>query len=149
MIMATEIELWIPTISALGGALIGGGFTAFVTWYSIKKQLEKDIWIKKMDKLEQVDKKLFVPFLECAYNLDVKRDPDDVDRIVGILRDERRYFIYCPKSLKRKFLNLYSDLERTIIKKEELWNNEFLDKTVKEVKQIEKKIYKTLMELKM
>ena len=105
--MAAEIELWIPTISALAGAVIGGGFTALATWYSFKKQWEKDIWIKKIDRLGQADRELFSPILEYAYRLDAKRDIDDIDKILMVLRKGRRYFIYCPDNLKEKLLNLF------------------------------------------
>jgi hypothetical protein len=89
--MTTEIELWIPAISALAGAIIGSVSTALVTCYSFKKQWEKDIWIRKMDRLEQVDRGLFAPFLECAYRLDAKRDVGDIDDILGVLRKGRRF----------------------------------------------------------
>jgi hypothetical protein len=147
--MVTGIESWIPAISALAGAVIGGGFTALATWYSFKKQWEKDIWIKKMEKLEQADRELFAPFLECAYRLEAKRDVGDIDCILGVLRKGRRFFVYCPKPLKQKLLNLYSALEREIIKKEGNWDNEDLDKLSKEFRQIEKSIYKALMEMKL
>lgn len=149
MTMAAEIELWIPAISALAGAVIGGGFTALATWYSFKKQWEKDIWIKKIDRLGQADRELFSPILEYAYRLDAKRDIDDIDKILMVLRKGRRYFIYCPDDLKEKLINLYSYLERTIIKKEGIWNEENLDKVSKEVKLIEEMIYKALMEMKL
>jgi hypothetical protein len=142
------IESWIPAISALMGALIGGGFTALATWYSLKKQWEKDIWIKKMDRLEQADRKFFAPFLECAYRLNAKHDISEIHNILGVLREGRRYFVYCPKSLKQKLFNLYSDLERTFIKGG-VWDKEDLDNLSNEVTQIEKRIYKALMEMKL
>jgi hypothetical protein len=147
--MAAEIELWIPAISALAGAVIGGGFTALATWYSFKKQWEKDIWIKKIDRLGQADRELFSPFLECAYRLDAKRDVGDIDAILGVLRKGRRYFIYCPKDLKQKLFNLYSDLEREIIRKEKNWDSRDIDKLSEEIKQIEEIIYETLTEMEL
>lgn len=147
--MVAEIELWIPAISALAGAIIGGGFTALVTWYSFKKQWEKDIWIKKIDRLGHADRELFSPFLECAYRLDAKRDVGDIDAILGVLRKGRRYFIYCPKDLKQKLFNLYSDLEREIIRKEKNWDSGDIDKLSEEIKQIEEIIYKTLTEMEL
>jgi hypothetical protein len=147
--MATGIESWIPAISALAGAVIGGGFTALVTWISFKKQWEKDIWIKKLDRLGEADKELFAPFLAHAYRLDAKRDVCDIDAILGVLRGGREYFIYCPKDLKQKLLSLYSTLERTIEVKKGHWNDEDIDKFSDEVKQIERMIYKTLTEMEL
>ena len=147
--MATGIELWIPAISALAGAVIGGGFTALVTWDSFKKQWEKDIWIKKLDRLGEADKGLFAPFLTHAYRLDAKRNVGDIDGILGVLRGGREYFIYCPKDLKQKLLSLYSTLERTNEVKKGDWNDEDIDKFSDEVKQIERMIYKTLTEMEL
>ena len=147
--MAPGIESWIPAISALAGAVIGGGFTSLVTWYSFKKQWEKDIWIKKLDRLGVADKVLFAPFLTHAYRLDAKRDVGDIDGILGVLRGGREYFIYCPKDLKQKLLTLYSTLERTNEVKKGDWNDEDIDKFSDEVKQIERMIYKTLTEMEL
>ena len=147
--MTTEIELWIPAISALVGAIIGGVSTALVTCYSFKKQWEKEIWIKKLDRLGEADKELFAPFLECAYRLDAKRDVGDIDGILGVLRKGRGYFIYCPNDLKQKLLNVYSTLERTIEVKNGVWNDEDIDKFSEEANQIERMIYKTLTEMEL
>ena len=147
--MTIEIESWIPTISALAGAVIGGGFTALATWYSLKTQWKKDIWIKRLDRLGEADKGLFTPFLTHAYRLDAKRDVGDIDDILGVLREGREYFIYCPKDLKQKLLSLYSTLERTNEVKKGDWGDEDIDKFSDEVKQIERIIYKTLTKMEL
>jgi hypothetical protein len=143
----TGIESWIPAISALAGAIIGGGFTAWATWYSFKKQSEKDIWSKKLDRLGEADKELFAPFLDCAYRWDAKRDVDDIKDILGALRKGRRFFVYCPKNLKQMLFDFYSDLEKTIVKREGNLEEGDIDNLSEKVKQIEEGIYKTLLEM--
>ena len=147
--MAINIELLIPTISALAGAIIGGGSTALITWYSFKKQWEKDIWIQRLDRLEKVDKGLFAPFLHCAYRLDAKRDADDIDCILGVLRNGRNYFAHCPKYLKRMLFDLYSDIEKTIEKREGKWNDGDIDKLSIRIKQIEEEIHMVLRKMEL
>jgi hypothetical protein len=143
----TGIESLIPAISALAGAIIGGGFTAWATWYSFEKQSEKDIWSKKLDRLEEADKELFAPFLNYAYRLYAKRDVGDINDILGVLRKGRRYFVYCPKNLKQMLFDFYSDLEKTIVKREGNLEEGDIDNLSEKVKQIEEGICKTLREM--
>lgn len=120
-----------------------------VTYYSFKKQWEKDIWIKKLDRLGEADKGLFAPFLTHAYRLDAKREVCDIDGLLGVLRGGREYFIYCPKDLNQKLLTLYSTLERTNELRKGGWNDEDIDKFSDDAKQIERMIYKTLTEMEL
>lgn len=147
--MTIDIELLIPTISALVGAVIGGGSTALITWYSFKKQLDKDIWIQRLDRLEKVDKELFAPFLHCAYRLDAKHDASDIDCILGVLRSGRNYFAHCPKYLKRMLFDLYSDLEITIGKRNGNWNDSDINKLSLRVQQIEEEIHMILRKMEL
>lgn len=134
-----------PGVAALLGALIGGGIvgvvSVFTTWYSLKKQVDRDIWAKKVSRLEQVDAKLFQPFLRYAYRLEAKRDVNDLDGILGALRKGRACFTYCPKDLRQKLLELYSTLEKRIMEREEGWKEENIDSIAADIKQIETLIY--------
>lgn len=130
-----------PALAALLGALVGGGFAFLGTWYHLKKQREKDIWIKNISRFEEADAKLFTPFLKHAYRLDVKHDVDDIDRILEALRDGRSYFNRCPKDLRQKLFELYSTLERRVVEKEGKWKTEDIDNIAPNIKQIETLIY--------
>jgi hypothetical protein len=45
--------------------------------------------------------------------------------------------------------DLYSDLERTIVKREGNWEEEDIDNLSEKVKQIEEEIFKTLLEMEL
>ncbi len=130
-----------PSIAALLGALLGataaGGFSFLTSWYHLKKQGERDIWIKKASRLDQADARLFAPFLKHAYRLDIKRDVNDLDGILGALRDGRNCFTYCPKDLRQRLLELYTTLEKRVMEREGRWKEEDIDNIATDIKQIE------------
>ncbi|MBA7628518.1 hypothetical protein ES703_36006 [subsurface metagenome] len=128
-------------LGALIGGIVGGGASFLVTWYNLKKQVERDIWTKKVSRLDQADAKLFQPFLEYAYRLDTKHDVNDLNGILGALRKGRACFTYCPKDLRQKLLELYSILEKRIMEREEGWKKEDIDSIAADIKQIETLIY--------
>lgn len=128
-------------LGALLGAVAGGGFSFLASWYHLKEQRKKDIWIRKISRLEQADAKLFQPFLKHAYRLDVKHDVNDLDGILGALREGRTYFTYCPKDLRQKLLELYSTLERRVMEREGKWKEEDIDNIAPDIKQVETLIY--------
>ena len=130
-----------PVLAVFLGALVGGGCSFLGTWYHLKKQWEKDIWIKKVSRLEQADAKLFQPFLKYAYRLDVKRDPNDLDGILSALREGRTCFTYCPKDLRQKLLELYSTVEKKVREREGKWEEEDIDNIAPDIKQVETLIY--------
>jgi len=126
-----------PVLAAFLGALVGGGFSFLGTWYHLKKQREKDIWIRKISRLEEADTKLFTPFLKHAYRLDVKHDVNDLDGILGALREGRTCFTHCPKHLKQKLFELYLTLERRVVEREGRWRQDDIDNTAPDIKEIE------------
>lgn len=128
-------------LGALLGAVAGGGFSFLATWYHLKKQGERDIWAKKVSRLDQADAKLFQPFLRYAYRLEAKRDVNDLDGILGTLREGRACFTYCPKDLRQKLLELYSTLEKKVMEREGRWKEQDSDNIAPDIKQIETLIY--------
>lgn len=138
-----------PVLAAFLGALVGGGFSFLGTWYHLKKQREKDIWIKKVSRLEQADAKLFQPFLKYAYRLDVKRDVNDLDGILGALREGRTCFTYCPKDLRQKLFELYSTLEKRVMEREGKWKEEDIDNIAPDIKQVETVISEVLSSMEL
>jgi len=136
-------------VAALLGALTGGGFSFLGTWYHFKKQREKDIWIKKVSRLEEVDTKLFTPFLKHACRLDVKHDVNDLDGILGALREGRTCFTYCPKDLRQKLLELYSTVEKRVVEREGKWEEEDIDNIAPNIKQIETMISEVLSSMEL
>lgn len=138
-----------PAAAALLGALIGGGFSFLGTWYHLKKQREKDIWIKKVSRLEEADTKLFTPFLKQAYRLGIKHDVKDLDGILGALREGRTCFTYCPKNLKQKLLELYATLEKRVAEREGKWKEEDINDTTPNIEQIEIMIGKVLSSMEL
>lgn len=136
-------------LGALIGGIVTGGVSFLVTWYNLKKQVERDIWTKKVSRLDQADAKLFQPFLEYAYRLDAKHDVNDLDGILGALRKGRACFTYCPKDLTQKLLELYSTLERRVVEMEGRWQKEDIDNIAPDIKQVETLISEVLYSMEL
>lgn len=136
-------------LGALIGGIVGGGVSFLVTWYNLKKQGERDIWTKKVSRLDQADAKLFQPFLGYSYRLDAKHDVNDLNGILGALREGRACFTYCPKDLRQKLLELYSTLERRVVETEGRWQKEDIDSIAPDIKQVETVISEVLSSMEL
>jgi len=45
---------------------VGGVFSAFGTWYTLKHEWNKKLETEKLNRLKEADEELFTPFLEKA-----------------------------------------------------------------------------------
>ena len=146
-VLVSNFSAIISALSALFGAVIGGSCTFFVSYYNLKIQEKKDLKIKKDEKLLLVFNELFAPFLENCYRLNAKNEIREIDEILGILRQKRKYFAYCTPEIRNKFIALYTHLEKTVESKNESWDTNFITQVINEVNEIEQVISKRLLDL--
>lgn len=79
--------------------------------------------------------------MKYAYRLDVKHDVNDLNGILGALREGRTCFTYCTNDLRQKLLELYSTLEKKVTEREGRWDEEYIDNIAPNIKHIETLIY--------
>lgn len=145
--MSESLDITVA-IFGLAGAIIGSLSGCLITYYTLQKQQEQKIWDKKFERMDLANKDFLLPLLDCIYSLNVRKNINDLDNLVTILRGGRKFFIYYPEKLKKHLFSTYQKIETMIKKDENNWKSIYFRDMPNELANLENDIYDTLKEMR-